>query len=247
MRAVIIDDEPKVRTHLRNLLAKYCRQVELIGEAGNVYTGGDLILETKPDLVFLDIQMPKGSGFDMLASLGSYEFDVIFVTGYDKYAIQAVRCSALDYLLKPIKVAELVEAVGRSERKQNKKHASIQIAYLIELVQFPHKTDHRIILHSTKGMQFVNPYEIIRCEADDNYTNVFLRDGRKIISTQVLRFHEELLSEFGFIRPHHSFIVNRKQIKSFTKGKVVFELKMSDDFNVPVSKRKVKEVREALL
>lgn len=247
MRAVIIDDEQNVRSHLKNLLAKYCRQVELIGEASNADTGADLILSCKPDLVLLDIQMPKGTGFDMLASLGSYEFDVIFVTGYDHYALQAVKCSALDYLLKPVKPEELISAVGRAERKQKNSQTALQITNLMDLVQYPHKKDHRIVLNSTKGMQFVNPYEIIRCEADDNYTNVFLEDGRKIISTQVLRFHEELLSDFGFIRPHHSYLVNRKQIKSFAKGKVVYELKMGDEFCVPISNRKVKEVREALL
>ncbi len=247
MKAIIVDDEQKVRAHLKNLLAKYCKQVELLGEASSAESGAALILESKPELVFLDIQMPKRSGFDMLASLGIYEFDVIFVTGYDHYGIQAVKASALDYLLKPVKPTELIAAVNKAQGNQKNKQTARQITNLLDLVQNPHKTDPRIALHSIKGIQFINPYEISRCEADDNYTNVFLKDGRKIISTNVLRFHEELLADFGFIRPHHSYIVNVKQIKGFAKGNVVHELRMNDDFLVPVSTRKVKEVREALI
>jgi two-component system LytT family response regulator len=228
-------------------LVKHCKQVEVLGEASNAESGAILILELKPDLVFLDIQMPKRSGFDMLASLGVYEFDVIFVTGYDQYGIQAVKASALDYLLKPVKPTELIDAVNKAQGNQKNKQTARQISNLLDLVHKPHKTDPRIALHSIKGIQFINPYEISRCEADDNYTNVFLKDGRKIISTNVLRFHEELLGDFGFIRPHHSYIVNVKQIKGFAKGNVVHELRMNDDFLVPVSSRKVKEVREALI
>ena len=247
MTAIIIDDVQNARAHLINLLTKYCKQVEILGEASNAGSGATLILESKPELVFLDIQMPKQSGFELLASLGIYEFDVIFVTGYDQYGIQAVKASALDYLLKPVKPAELIAAVNKAQSNQKNKQTARQITNLLDLVQNPHKTDPRIALHSIKGIQFINPYEISRCEADDNYTNVFLKDGRKIISTNVLRFHEELLADFGFIRPHHSYIVNVKHIKGFAKGNVVHELRMSDDFLVPVSSRKVKEVREALI
>ncbi len=247
MKAIIVDDEQKVRVYLKNLLAKYCKQVELLGEASNAKSGAVLIQESKPELVFLDIQMPKQSGFDMLASLGIYEFDVIFVTGYDQYGIQALKASALDYLLKPVNHTELIAAVNKAQGNQRNKQTAKQIENLLDLIQNPHKTDPRIALHSIKGIQFINPYEISRCEADDNHTNVFLKDGRKIISTNVLRFHEELLADFGFIRPHHSYIVNIKQIKGFAKGSVVQELRMNDDFLVPVSTRKVKEVREALI
>ncbi len=247
MTAIIIDDVQKARAHLINLLAKYCKQVEILGEASNAESGAVLILKLKPDLIFLDIQMPMQSGFEMLASLGIYEFDVVFVTGYDKYGIQAVKASALDYLLKPVKPTELIEAVLKAQNNLKNKQTGRQIANLLELVRNPHKTDPRIALHSIKGVQFINPYEISRCEANDNHTNVFMNDGKKIISTNVLRFHEDLLADFGFIRPHHSFIVNIKQIKSFAKGNVVHELRMNDDFLVPVSTRKVKEVREALI
>ena len=247
MTAIIIDDVLNARAHLKNLLVKHCKQVNILGEATNAESGAALILEYKPELVFLDIQMPKPSGFDMLASLGIYEFDVIFVTGYDQYGIQAVKASALDYLLKPVKPFELIAAVNKAQGNQKNKQTSRQIANLLDLVQRPHKTDTRIALHSIKGVQFINPYEISRCEADDNHTNVFLEDGRKIISTNVLRFHEELLTDFGFIRPHHSYLVNIKKIKGFAKGSVVHELRMNDDFLVPVSTRKVKEVREALI
>jgi two-component system LytT family response regulator len=247
MTAIIIDDVQKARAHLKTLLVKHCKHVKILGEASNAESGAALILEYKPELVFLDIQMPKQSGFDMLASLGIYEFDVIFVTGYDQYGIQALKASALDYLLKPVKHTELIAAVNKAQGYQNNKQTASQIANLLDLIQNPHKTDPRIALHSIKGIQFINPYEISHCEADDNYTNVFLEDGRKIISTNVLRFHEELLADFGFIRPHHSYIVNVKQIKGFAKGSVVHELRMNDDFLVPVSSRKVKEIREALI
>ena len=247
MKAIIVEDDNKNIVQLKNLLAKHCRQVDIVGVATNAAEGAALIKNRKLDLVFLDIQMPKESGFDMLASIGSYEFDVIFVTGQDQYGIPAVKASALDYLLKPVKPADLIAAVNKAQTRQKDKQISSQIGNLLNLVYHPHKTDHRVVLHSTKGIQFVNPYEISRCEADDNYTHIHFKDGRKITSTSNLGFNEELLTDFGFIRPHHSYLINPKLIKSFLKGKVVHELRMNDDFLVPVSSRKLKEVREALI
>ena len=246
MKSVIIDDEPKQRTHLINLLAKHCKQVEIIGEAGNAAEGAKLILTTKPDLVFLDIEMPKESGFEMLGTLGEYDFDVIFVTGYDQYGIQAVKCSALDYLLKPVKPVELIAAINKASHHQKNKHTARQIEVLLDLVRYPHKTDQPIILSSTKGLQLVSPYEIIKCEADNNYTQVYLKDGRKLLATKLLGELEDMLAPFDFLRPHHSYVVNKKCIKTFIKGSVVYELKMSDDSLVPVSGRRVKEFKDNL-
>jgi len=246
MKVIIIDDEPKQRAQLKNLLAKHCEQVELICEAGNAADGAKLIIATKPDLVFLDIQMPKQSGFEMLAALGKYEFDVIFVTGYDQYGIQAVKCSALDYLLKPVKPVELIAAVNKAVQRQKTKDIAKQIEILLDLVRYPHKTDQPIILSSTKGLQLVSPYEIIKCEADNNYTQVYLKDGRKLLATKLLGELEEMLAPFGFLRPHHSYVVNKKCIKTLIKGSVVYELKMSDDSLVPVSGRRLKEFKDNL-
>jgi len=246
MKVIIIDDEPKQRAQLKNLLAKHCEQVELICEAGNAADGAKLIIATKPDLVFLDIQMPKQSGFEMLAALGKYEFDVIFVTGYDQYGIQAVKCSALDYLLKPVKPVELIDAVNKAVQRQKTKDIAKQIEILLDLVRYPHKTDQPIILSSTKGLQLVSPYEIIKCEADNNYTQVYLKDGRKLLATKLLGELEEMLAPFGFLRPHHSYVVNKKCIKTLIKGSVVYELKMSDDSLVPVSGRRLKEFKDNL-
>lgn len=247
MKAVIIDDEPKVRTHLKNLLAKYCRQVEVIGEAGNAYTGGDLIQESKPDLVFLDIQMPKGSGFDLLASLGAYEFDVIFVTGYDQYAIQAVKCSALDYLLKPVKSAELIEAVAKAENNKRKDQIGKQIANLHNILQNPHKNDHRIAIPFEKDFCFINLSEVIRLEASRNYTKIFLEGNKKMLTSKGIGFYDEILSGYGFIRCHQSHLVNREFIKNLHNGKVVFELILADGYSVPISSRKIGMVRETLI
>ena len=246
MRAVIVDDEKKNISRLNNLITRHCKKVKIIGTASGAEEASDLILSLRPDIVFLDIQMPKSSGFDILASLGAYEFDVIFVTGYDHYAIQAIKCSALDYLVKPVKPTELIEAVAKAEKKQNIEIISKQIANLLDLVRNPHKNEHNIALPLLNGYRYINPYEIIRLEAENNYTQFYLFGGEKILISKGLYVYEEILETYGFIRCHKSHLVNRKFIRSLLKGAVVYEVELPDGFRVPVSSRKIGLIAEAL-
>lgn len=247
MRAIIIEDEKKNITHLRGLLTRYFKQVEIVGEAVNAEEGVKIIAGLNPEIVFLDIQMPGKSGFDMLASLGEYNFEVIFVTGYDQYGIQAVKFSALDYLLKPVKVDELAKAIAKAEAKKQKRQTHEQIINLLSVINNSQKTDHRIALPLMKELRFVNPDEIIRCESDNNYTQFYLHDGEKLLVSKGIYEYAEMLKDYHFIRCHQSHLVNRKFIKSLLKEDTVFELLLTDGSRIPVSRLKKDMVKEELM
>jgi two-component system LytT family response regulator len=161
MRAVIVEDEPALSFRLKELLRRYCSQVEVVGEALDANEGKRLILSLKPDIVFLDIQMPKKSGFDMLAELGRYDFDVIFVTGHDEYGVRAVKVSALDYLMKPVKGSELRKAVVKAEEKAARHHTQGQVENLLSFIRHSGVTGHKITIPVNKGYLYLNPDEII--------------------------------------------------------------------------------------
>jgi len=247
MRAIIIEDEKKNITHLRGLLTTYFKQVEIIGEATNAAEGLKLIAGLNPTLVFLDIQMPGKSGFDMLASLGEYNFEVIFVTGYDQYGIQAVKFSALDYLLKPVKVDELATAIAKAEAKKQKRQTHQQIINLLSVINNSQKAGHRIALPLMNELRFVNPDEIIRCESDNNYTRFYLKNSEKLLVSKGIYEYDEMLKEYHFIRCHQSHLVNRKFIKSLLKQDTVFELLLTDGSRIPVSRLKKDMVKEELM
>lgn len=247
MRTIIIEDEKKNITHLKGILTKHFKQVEIIGEASNADDGLTIISGLHPDLVFLDIQMPGKSGFDMLATLGEYNFDVIFVTGYDHYGIQAVKFSALDYLLKPVKVDELAKAIAKAENRKQKKQTQHQIANLLSVINNSQKADHRIALPLMKELRFVNPDEVIRCESLKNYTRFYLDNGEQLLVSKGIYEFDELLAEYHFIRCHQSHLVNRKFIKSLLKEDTVSELLLTDGTRVPVSRLKKDLVKEELM
>lgn len=246
MKAVIVDDDFENIVHLRNLLVRYCKKVQVIGEATDASQGAAMIIERQPDLVFLDIQMPKESGFDMLSSLGDYEFKVIFITGYDEYAIQAIRCSALDYLLKPIEISELVAAVLKAEKKIKKSHITLQIDNLLDIVAHPNKEDHKIALPVAKGHRFINPYEILYLQSSNNYTNFKMTDKETILISKGLYKFEEVVAGFGLIRCHASYIVNPKYISKFSKAITGFELLLIGGDRIPVTAMYMTIVNETL-
>lgn len=247
MKAVIIEDEKKNRMQLKNLLMKHCKQVRLIGEAANAAEGIKMIKEINPDLIFLDIQMPQQSGFDMLAALGEYNFEVIFVTGYDQYGVQAIKFSALDYLLKPVKPDELIKAVAKAEIKKRKKQTHEQIINLLSVVNNSRKADHHIALPLMKEIRFISPDEIIRCESANNYTQFYLQNGEKLLVSRGIYAYDEMLKSYHFIRCHQSHLINRRYIKSLLKEDGVPELLLKDGSRIPVSRLKIDMVREELL
>ncbi len=246
MRAVIIDDQKNARDQLRKLLAEHCRQIVIVGEAANAGDGATLILATKPELVLLDVQMPKQTGFDMLQSLGDYEFVVIFITGYDQYAIQAIRYSALDYLLKPIDVQDMVAAVSKAERKIKGTNISKQIENLLDIVSHPERQHHPIALPVAKGHRFVHATDIIFLEAMNNYTNFVMADKEKILISKGMYHFEAMLVAAGFIRCHTGYIVNPNYINKFVKGVAGHELLLKGGESIPVTYKYVSIVREAL-
>jgi two-component system, LytTR family, response regulator len=242
VRAVIIDDIEQARNTLKKDLATYCPDVSLVGEADGVVNGAKLLAKEKPDVLFLDIQMQDGSGFDLLEIIKDASIKVIFVTAYDAYAIKALRYSAVDYLLKPIDPDELKAAVEKLSSRKINEGKSLEL--LAENIKGKNKSQNKLALHTQEKIHVVNIEDIIRCESNVNYTEFFFSNAKKMLVTKTLKDFEELLSEHGFFRVHQSHLVNTRYIKEFIKSEDA--LVMNDNTHVPVSTRKRAEVMKML-
>ncbi len=228
LKAIIIEDEEIGRETLRNYLRTYCPDVEVCGEAANIQEGEQLILKSDPDIVFLDIEMPFGNGFDLLEKLNDINFEVVFVTAYSNYAIKALNQSAAYYILKPIDIDELVTAVNKikANKKTNSALHSTQI--LADNIKTINNREQKIVLPQLDGFEVVQIKSIVRAEADDNYTILFLDNGQKYTLSKTLKYYEDLLTDFGFLRSHKSHLINLEHVVKYKKGKVGMA-KMSDD------------------
>lgn len=247
MKAVLIDDEPHNLSNLRALLETYCPQVEVCAVAQTAEAGKAALYTHQPDLLFLDIQMPGQDGFALLRSLVEYDFDVIFVTAYDQYAIQAMRLAAVDYLLKPVDIGELQAAVANAEKQRRLKVQRGQVEHLMQWLQAQTRNEEpRIALATMQETRFVNIKEIVRCESSNNYTTFFLSDGAKLLVSKPIYEYDELLSSYGFLRCHQSHLVNKAFIKSWRKDYGDFLL-LADGGQVPISRGKKEAVKKALL
>ncbi len=230
---LIVDDEENSRFTLSEMLRMFCPEVEVVGEADGVESA---IAQTKKlnfDVVFLDIQMMDGTGFDFLKQISPVEFDVIFITAYDQFAIQAIKYSALDYLLKPVDADELIEAVNKVKKRDPKDRNQYDV--LLENIQ--NKEKQKIVLSTTEGIHIIQVDNIIRCEADDYYTRIFLNDKRMIMISKTLKNTEELLSGKSFVRSHKSHLVNLQFVKKYVKSDGGY-LELKDGTIIPVSRRK---------
>ncbi len=246
MKAILIDDESHNLTNLQVLLNTYCPHVEVCALAQNAEQGKIAVNTYSPDLIFLDIQIPEQDGFDFLRCLDFYDFEVIFVTAYDQYAIQAMRFAAVDYLLKPINIKELVDAVGRAFKQQQLKSQSKQIRYLMDWFKLQsRKEEQRIALSTAEETRFAKMSEVIRCESSNNYTTFFLTDSSKLLVSRPIYEYDELLSNYDFIRCHQSHLVNKLFIKSWLKEYGDFLL-LTNGTQVPISRGKKQLVKEAL-
>lgn len=237
--AVIIDDEAKGRLALREKLIAYCPDVELLAEAANGKEGIAAIEKYQPQIIFLDIEMPGMSGFDMLGRLPDKNFHVIFTTAYDQYAIKAIKFAAFDYLLKPIDIEELKGAIikiNKLEQNQTKQ----QLALLHENLLHPKKKLNKLAIPTLEGLLFYNIEDIIFLEANSNYTNIFFNNGQKLIASKTLKDFEELLPVEFFFRPHHSYIINLNCIKKYIKGDGG-QIEMQNGTHIEVSRRKKEE------
>lgn len=242
--AIIIDDEAKGRLALRQKLESYCPEVVILGEASDGIEALSAIEELHPQLIFLDIEMPKMNGFEMLNAIKEKNFQVIFTTAYDQYAIKAIKYAAFDYLLKPIDIEELKTAVERvisTENTQTKK----QIELLQQNMQNPKKQLNKLAVPTLEGLLFFDINDIIHLEANSNYTNIFFTNKPKIIASKTLKDFEELLPSDIFFRTHHSHLINLNYIKKYIKGDGG-QIELQNGTYVDVSRRKKEEFLKAI-
>lgn len=247
IKGIIIDDEQNNITNLQRLLEKYCPEVIITGSSTDANEAISLIKNSQPDLVFLDIQMPEKDGFQVLQELNSYDFEVIFVTAFSQYGIQAIKFSAIDYLLKPIDIKELKKAVAKTSDRLKHKNQNLQLQNLLHhLKESNNSSEHRIAISSLKETRFVYVKNIVRCQSENSYTLFFTDEGETIISTVPLYEYDEMLSIYGFIRCHQSHLVNKKHVKSLLKEDN-YTLLLYDQVRIPVSRNKKDLVKKALV
>jgi two-component system LytT family response regulator len=235
MKAILVDDELTNLENLHILLEKYCKEIKIVGKSHTVADAAVLIDSQKPDLVFLDIQMGTQSGFDLLNMVEERTFEVIFVTAFDKYGIQAVKFAALDYLLKPVNPIELVTAVSKAQNKVKNRIQTDQVNFLLQQLTKAEKTVQKIALPQQYEIRYLAISDILRCEADNTYTLFLLMDGDKILVSKPLKEYSDLLKPHGFLRTHQSHLVNPEAVKSWLKEDGGMLL-MNNGDKVPVSK-----------
>lgn len=237
LRTVIIDDESDAVDFITSIATEYCPDLEITGKAGNVVQGINVIKENKPGLVFLDVEMPNGSGFDLLEHFPDKDFDVIFITAFNHYAIKAIKFSAVDYILKPININEFIEAVNKVVRKRAVKsdHGNENFRILMENLKTA--SPSRLAIPTSDGMEYLNPKDIIRIEADRSYSWFYLTGDRKILVSKHLKEFQELLSDRYFFRSHNSHLINMKFVRKFIRREGGY-IEMTDGSLVPVSRNK---------
>lgn len=237
MQAIIVDDEPKGRNLLREMIERECPDIKISAVASNAREGIDLIKHHHPDVIFLDINMPVMNGFEMLQELQPAPFDTVFITAYDQFAIKAFKYNAFDYLLKPLNPDELSHCVERLKEKKLQTNLQQRFQSLINQMEHPARLPDRLTIHSMNGITVMPIADIIYLEAAGAYTIFYWKDQEKIISSINLKEYEELLSEQDFFRVHNSFLINMAHVKKFLKedgGCII----MSNGSRVILSKRK---------
>lgn len=244
IKAVIIDDEINNQELISNLLKSYAENVQVVGLANSVDSAYKAIHEHHPDLIFLDIQMPDGTGFDLLKKFDKINFKIIFVTAHQEFAIEAFKYSALDYLLKPLSPANLLAAVKKAEETMGEDELNTKLKILLNNIAEPIKNKKKIVLKTMERIYSVDLDDIIRFESDGGYTKVYLTDGKRIMVSKTMKEFDDLLLDAGFLRVHHSHLINMNHLFCFekTEGHVV----MKDDSIVPVSNRKKDQLLELL-
>jgi len=245
MRAILVDDEAANLENLRILLDKHCPNIKVVAIASNINDAFAQVNLHHPDLLFLDIQMGKTTGFDLLNQLAEKTFEVVFVTAHDNYGIQAVKFAALDYLLKPVDPDELKVAVEKAEIRIKKKIHGEQLNFLLSQIKKNEPSTPKIALPQQHEIRYVSVVDIMRCVADNTYTFFFLSNGDKILISKPLKEYSDLLKPHGFVRAHQSHLVNPKFVKSWLKEDGGTLLMDSGD-KIPVSKPNREMVKEVL-
>jgi two-component system, LytTR family, response regulator len=232
IKAVIVDDEKPSREALSNYLREFCPNIQIVAECKSAKMAFKTISEIQPQLVFLDIEMPKGSGFDLLRMFKIINFKVIFITAFSNYAVQAFRFSATDFLLKPVKISELIEAVTKVQNDIAVKNSFLNIKALIDNFSGQNTMAENLVIPDSKGFNVVKTSDIIMCEADGYCTRFYINGNIKISSSRNLKFYAELLPEHLFIRTHHSYLVNLQHVKGYSHQE---EILLTNDVKCPLS------------
>jgi len=238
LKLALIDDEPQSRQTLRSLLGDFCPQIKIIGEADGVLSGYKLLQTLKPDVVFLDIKMGDGTGFDLLNKFPSPPFQVVFTTAFDEFAIKAFRYNAIDYLLKPIDIDELLQAVEKIGKAEKSTDFDERFSNLLEV----NKTGQfeKIALSSNEGLHFFELKNIVRLESDANYTTFYLQSGEKLTVAKTLKNFDQLLPGDMFFRPHQSHLVNLSYVKKILREDGGYLL-MEGNSKIPIARSKKEE------
>ena len=245
LQVAIVEDEKHSRETLKNLLEEFCNDVVIVGMAGSVSEAIEMIKIKKPELVFMDIELQTGTGFDVLDSLSNEHFEVIFTTAFEQYAIKAIKFSSIDYLLKPIDIEELQSAVEKARVKKDAQEYQKQLEVLLTNFKQPNGENRNICLSTAEGIEFVKIQDIIYCEANGSYTNFLLKEGKKIIVSKHLKEYETLLSEHAFMRVHNSFLINLLEVQRFVKTDGGYILMKNDD-TISISQKKRDEFMEKM-
>ena len=244
MNVIIVDDEIAVRKSITTLLRESYPEINITASAGTIVEGYEAIKQHRPDLLFLDVELPDGSGFDLLKKISPVNFKVIFITGHQEYALRAIKVSALDFILKPFETEELHRAVEKALEAINHDEEQLKLQVLNENLQNK-KILKRIILYTSDHLHLVSVSDIIRAEADSNYTRFWLSGGKRIMVSRTIKNFDELLSGSGLIRVHQSHLVNIKYIDKFVKRDGGY-LQLKDSTSIPVSHNLKKQVLKAI-
>lgn len=246
--AILIDDDTNLRNGMKSLLSRYAPEINIIGEADSVESGTTLLLQNPPQVLFLDIHLGDGSGFDLLEEVnkkGKLNSQIVFITAHEQYAIKAFRFSALDFLLKPVDPEELEKVIGKLKNVIDKNDNVAHIDLLLENIRKKVDNFKRIALSNSDGIHLFEVSDIIRCESEDNYTKFYIKNNKPILISKTLKEYEELLTEHGFERIHQSHLINLAYLKSYIKKDGGYVI-MADNSNLPISQRKKDRLQELL-
>ncbi|TBX66336.1 response regulator transcription factor [Flavobacterium silvisoli] len=247
--AVLIDDDNNLRNGMKSLLTRYAPDIKIIGEADSVESGTELLLSSPPQVVFLDIHLGDGSGFDLLEAVnqkGKLNSQLVFITAHEQYAIKAFRFSALDFLLKPVDPEELEKVIGKLKNVLDKNDSVAHIDLLLENIRKKVDNFKRIALSNSDGIHLFEVSDIIRCESEDNYTKFYIKNNKPVLISKTLKEYEDLLTEHGFERIHQSHLINLSYLKSYIKKDGGYVI-MADNSNLPISQRKKERLQEILI
>ena len=249
IKAILIDDDQNLREGMKGMLERFAPNIKIIGEADSVATGIEVMDTLKPQVVFLDIQLNDGTGFDILEQLaaknGAIKSNIVFITAHEQYAIKAFRFSALDFLLKPVDPEELQKVIVKIESVLEKTNDYAHIDLLLENIRKKVDNFKRIALSTSDGIHLFEISDIIRCESEDNYTKFYIKNSKPVMISKTLKEYEELLTEHGFERIHQSHLINLNYLKSYIKKDGGYVI-MADESHLPISQRKRERLQEIL-